>query len=155
MHQHTAKLGIRATNQMNEVELITEIGIRTQYIWSTGQWWMSICFAMIVAAHVGTEHLTRLITIWVLALFSIGSLQVLLAMANNQNYINAMYQSLEALERTAELGPVAQVALENSRAIGIPPGWFVFPLLYISTIAFVILRHIHNTKSEQRDLNGT
>ena len=132
--------------------------MRAQFNWELAQWFIGACFAVVVAAHLGAEHLSRKVTILILLLFTYYTAQTAFSLQTQSRYVNAAYQDLEVLSTTSGLSNIAQVALDNSRrqdSSQIPFSLIGFLLCYFSSIGFVVYRHMQYRKGRESEISGT
>ena len=124
---------------MGEVSILNEIAIRTEIQWSIVQWWASITFALLLAAHLASHVLTKVLVGIALALYSLFSLGVAQVLSFNDSVVQAALGELQILLDESTLSLIGQAILDdyNSGIRGITLlGTLV--VAYFSTIFFVI-----------------
>ena len=134
---------------MTEAEIISEIGFRSEILWNLTQWWVSICFAVMVASYMGRDHLSRALTGLIVILFSWYTLVVAQGVLEHLQFMGALYDGLSFLQENSQLGIVGQAALEinpsQQERVGLP--YFLFTA-FVVTNGFVIFSYLKLRKSQ-------
>lgn len=117
---------------MSEAELVMEFGASTALMWSNLQWWVSFSFAVMVAAYVGAQRLTKRLIAIIFGMYFIAWLAVLGSMIAQTDLNVALRQEMGILRDAGELSLVGISRLEST---GMTVGLSA-PLLFISSIVF-------------------
>ena len=135
---------------MSEAEIISELGFRTEAQWNLLQWWVSVSFAVMMAAYIGSEKLTKQIIALIVVMYLFTTLRILLVLGNHSAYILDMYTALQTLSESGGLSAVGAGALERrageSPSILIGNIWFLFSFIF--TIGFVLYCYKYVKKPE-------
>ena len=61
---------------MSEADLIDQLLARSEVLWNLNQWWVSVSFAVMLAAYVGAERLSRILVGLMVGLYSLYTITV-------------------------------------------------------------------------------
>jgi len=123
---------------MTEADLLVEFATRTDRIWDITQWWASVTFGVLLAAHVGANSLNKPLVVIILSLFTLFTAWVAQIVWANVVGVGAVKLALNDISR--DLGPVGRLVLEDSGADrGITMALAV-TLTYIATIFYILYR---------------
>ena len=120
---------------MTEAELLVEYATRVDRVWDIIQWWASVTFAVLLAAHVGARSLNKPIVFIVLLLYTLFSTFIAQIL-----WVNLLSQVAirEALAIQNELSLVGSTILQNqSAALGISM-FLTLTLTYLCTMFYVV-----------------
>lgn len=123
---------------MTEADLLVEFATRTDRIWDITQWWASVTFGVLLAAHVGVNSLNKLIIFIILLLFTLFTVWVAQIVWANLVGVGAVKLALNDI--SSALSPVGKLVLEDS---GVNRGITMIvavSLTYLATV-FYILYH--------------
>jgi len=133
---------------MSEAEIISELGFRAEMTWNITQWWVSICFAVMVATYLGSRKLTKPIVALIIGLYALTTARALLALSVHTAYVFDLYEALRILSETEQLTVVGTGALERQDS---PVQSFLSPLWLagsmIFTVSFVVYCYRHVRES--------
>ena len=129
---------------MSEAEIISELGFRAEVSWNLLQWWVSISFAVMVAAFWGSRRLTNGIVAVIIGLYSMSTVMVFLSISNQGNVIYDLNAALRVLSDSGELSVVGLGALSRlGQDLGtvLRPFWVGFSFFFTIGFVFYCLKH--------------
>lgn len=132
---------------MTEAELLSEYALRIDRIWSMAQWWASITFAVLLAAHLGVRTLNRPIVSIIILLYTTFTVFVFLTIRANAKNVIAVKDSLLELEELTVLG--AQMTGEGGASYLALIWYAILALTYLSTIYYTFYCYLG-----KKDSNG-
>ena len=123
---------------MSEVEIMEEFAIRGDRIWSVLQWWASVTFAVLLAAHVGASSLNRVVVTIMLGIYSMFT--VLIAQIILANFLAgaAVAAALRKVAETTTLSPIGQNVLDDDPTIRATTMVLVMVITFSATIFYAI-----------------
>tara|TARA_B100001540_G_scaffold12936_1_gene11377 strand:- start:3319 stop:3711 length:393 start_codon:yes stop_codon:yes gene_type:complete len=125
---------------MTEAELLAEYALRIDRVWSMAQWWASVTFAVLLAAHLGARTLNKPIVSIMIALYTVFTAFVSLTIYANSENILAIKSSLLALEELTILG--ARMAGEGGAGY-LSLLWFaILSFTYLATVYYTLYCYI-------------
>jgi hypothetical protein len=123
---------------MNEAELVSHLLSRNEALWDLTQWWVSISFAVMVAAYIGAKYLSRILVGFIIFMYAFYSFAVMQRVVQHFSYYDPIENALSVLASSSQLGTVGQAALEHVElGAGVYMPVFLF-LAFLTTIGFVI-----------------
>ena len=132
---------------MTEAELFAELAVRADRMWEISQWWASITFGVLLAAHLGSRHLNlKFVTIILVAYisFSFNYFQSYIFLGQANAVILESLANLASQEVLSELG--SWTLANRGIGRGIP---YVMAVLasFIGTLYYVIYAY----RNRERD----
>lgn len=132
---------------MTEAEILTEIAVHGDRIWAIMQYWTSVCFGLLIAAHLTAARVSGYVIAIFLILYSIFTFQLMTMLRFDMKVIQAGIMELERLADSGEtLGLTAQAVVENGPVAH--DTWYTLLLrrvtgvgMFIATIAYPIYCH--------------
>ncbi|NKB32428.1 MAG: hypothetical protein GKR91_04955 [Pseudomonadales bacterium] len=123
---------------MSEAELISTLIESNSLMWTILQWWVSFSFAVMVAAYVGAERLTRRLIAIICGMYFIAWLAVAsnLIVLSEQN--GAIFQELDILREADQLSLVGLSRLDSAEGLFGVPTAMLFLLSIFFTYGFVL-----------------
>ena len=118
---------------MSEADLIDQLLARSEVLWNLNQWWVSVSFAVMLAAYVGAERLSRILVGLMVGLYSLYTITVWEHVLSLVSLHSSYMEALSLLADSSQLGVVGQAYLEqqDNRKLSI-----VFPAFMV--VAFLI-----------------
>tara|TARA_B100001540_G_scaffold225559_1_gene199757 strand:+ start:2806 stop:3216 length:411 start_codon:yes stop_codon:yes gene_type:complete len=131
---------------MTEAELLAEYALRIDRVWSMAQWWASVTFAVLLAAHLGVRTLNRPIVTIIIFLYTVFTAFVALTIYANSENILAIKSSLRVLEDLTLLG--SRMAGEGGAGY-LSLLWFlILSLTYLATVYYTLYCYFSRNKLE-------
>ena len=101
---------------MSEQEVVEIIYSIFDRYWVITQWWVSVSFLMLAVAHLGADHLNRVTTSLLIALYICFTLWIEQLSGDNTYPIGGYLAHLEELSKTQTLSPGTMMLIEKQRA---------------------------------------
>lgn len=99
---------------MNEAEVVTQYWVVNELIWSLLQWWVSISFAVMVAAYLSSKQLTRILISLIIAMYSFYSVIMQQAVVGQLQIMRVLRDELNMLGQVSPLGLTAQTVVDSA-----------------------------------------
>ena len=127
---------------MNEFEIFQLLAVHVERVWSDIQFWTSVSFGLLIAAHLAAANVSRSVLVVVLALYILFTISVMPAIRYETQAIKAVGRQLEMIaDEGAKLSPVSRAALDYGPLLndtwytriprqGMVLGLFLVTLLY-------------------------
>lgn len=134
---------------MSEAEIIGELGSRTEIYWNLIQWFVSISFAVMVAAYWGANKLSLKIVAAIFGLYILTFITAASSILTQIGYIGDLYEALRLLNESNQLSVVGTGALQrqgNNLGSILQPLWG--GVSFVFTIGFVVYCYIYERASK-------
>ncbi len=127
---------------MNEAELVSHLLSRNEVLWVLIQWWVSISFAIMIAAYIGVKHLTHTLIGLIIFMYAFYSFIMVREVTQHLAFSDPIANDLSELAGTSQLGSVGQAALNQLELGGgiLMPVFLLF--VYLITNGFVVFCYI-------------
>ena len=123
---------------MTEAELVLELGLNLERGWGMVQWWVSITFAVLLAAHLGAKYLNNIFVSIIVVLYSLLSFVVAQVFLSYMRMVFASARSLKTLSEQVELSGVGNHLISgNSSLLGVSL-WITLLLTFLMTNFYVV-----------------
>ncbi len=122
--------------QVSEAELMAEYALRVDRVWDITQWWASVTFGVLLAAHVGASTLNKLIVGIMLLLYTLFTVLAFQIIYTNGDAQVAANLALRAMENDLSIVGKRQVATTGTDIVlTMSVTWL---LTFVSTVVYVI-----------------
>ena len=129
---------------MNEAEITYQISEVLNRMWVMQQWWASVSFGVLIAAHVAGQKLNGFLISIILFLYSVYSIYMWDLLGINADIVNGFVSELEKMSasgKTITDGGAAYIKTMNLR-----PSYILVPLAlfgtYFSATGYLIYGYI-------------
>lgn len=127
---------------MNEADLIYQLSIVLDRIWSMQQWWASVSIGVLVMAHLASSRLNLFLIILSLALYSLYTFFMYSMLLENVGLLSALARDLQALIDSGVAN--SHVAKEQADIMNDGSGLFVatYAGTYVSVMAYLLYSYM-------------
>jgi hypothetical protein len=126
---------------MTEAELIAEFGLNLERAWGMIQWWTSITFAVLLAAHLGMKYLNIVIVSIIILLYSLLSFLVAQVFFSYMQSAFASIGSLSDLSEQVDLSGLSAHLLGPNSGLLAMTLWVTVLVTFLTTIFYVVFSY--------------
>ena len=99
---------------MTEAEVVAQAAFHGDRIWSVTQYWTSVCFGLLIAAHFVAARIHWLALAAFLFIYVLFSMHCADMLMFDTAVIRAALESLEQIKQLEELGPLGEAFLAEA-----------------------------------------
>ena len=136
---------------MSEAEIIYAFTIRAELLWSLVQWWASITFGLLIAAHLGAGSIKLPLIILGILLYTIFSFGMYGSFNQNIGILASALTQLSSYSESAPIGEISQYLLANSASEENKVNLFRTCIIvtYFFTTLYVLYSYLSSQKANQ------
>lgn len=138
---------------MTEAQILVDMGVHGDRVWSIMQFWTSVSFGILIAAHFAAERLNLFVLVVILLLYTSFSLSLARMLQFDQGIIFAGIQQLQLLAQSGSLSLVGQKVLATSPLVSDTSFFVLLRMfmtlgLFITTIVYSIYSFLQAKQQE-------
>lgn len=133
---------------MSEAEILEQLFSLYDRYWVIVQWWASVLFALIAAAHLPSEKINPFPLVSILVLYTAYSLWLCSFLDYKLAIMFGLFGELNSLLHSGEITKGGREVLEQpSVRYGLILGWTSLPVTFCACAGYLLYSFVHVRKS--------